>query len=104
MTGKIIGLGLAGLIQVAFWLVCAWGLVKFATSTFGDILGALSIPADMIIVCLVFFILGYFLYAIMMAAIGAVTSNVRDGQQLSVIVTMSAAFPFLHYALYLRRW
>ncbi|BAZ97346.1 MULTISPECIES: ABC transporter permease [Dehalococcoides] len=94
MTGKIIGLGLAGLIQVAFWLVCAWGLVKFATNTFGDILGALSIPADMIIVCLVFFILGYFLYAIMMAAIGAVTSNVRDGQQLSVIVTMSAAFPF----------
>ncbi|PKH47795.1 sodium extrusion protein NatB, partial [Dehalococcoides mccartyi] len=27
MTGKIVGLGLAGLIQVAFWLVCAWGLV-----------------------------------------------------------------------------
>ncbi|AII60942.1 ABC transporter, permease protein [Dehalococcoides mccartyi CBDB1] len=94
MTGKIVGLGLAGLIQVAFWLVCAWGLVKFATKTFGDILGALSIQADMIVVCLVFFILGYFLYSILMAAIGAITPNVRDGQQLSVIVTMSAAFPF----------
>nr|BEL00894.1 ABC transporter permease [Dehalococcoides mccartyi] len=94
MTGKIVGLGLAGLIQVAFWLVCAWGLVKFATKTFGDILGALSIQADMIVVCLVFFILDYFLYSILMAAIGAITPNVRDGQQLSVIVTMSAAFPF----------
>ncbi|BAQ34676.1 ABC transporter permease [Dehalococcoides sp. THU3] len=94
MTGKIVGLGLAGLIQVTFWLVCAWGLVQFATKTFGDILGALSIQADMIIVCLVFFVLGYFLYSILMAAIGAITSNVRDGQQLSVIVTMSAAFPF----------
>ncbi|WP_411814569.1 ABC transporter permease [Dehalococcoides mccartyi] len=94
MTGKIVGLGLAGLIQVAFWLVCAWGLAQFATKTFGDILGALSIQADMIIVCLVFFVLGYFLYSILMAAIGAITSNVRDGQQLSVIVTMSAAFPF----------
>ena len=94
ITGKVLGLGIAGLIQIVFWLVSAWGLLGLASSSIGGMFTTLQFPVSVIALSLVYFILGYFLYAILLAGVGAIVPTVRDGQQMSVVVTMLGAIPF----------
>lgn len=81
MTGKILGIGAAGLIQMA-----VWGLCLLLMSVYG----ALLVPADKIpipslsvwtvLAFLAFFVIGYFLYASLYAALGS-TGNVESEMQ-----------------------
>ncbi|MDD5701720.1 MAG: ABC transporter permease, partial [Dehalococcoidales bacterium] len=95
IIGKVLGLGAAGLIQMVFWLLSAWGLMTLASFSIGGVFSTLQFPANVIILSLVYFILGYFLFAVMMAGVGAIAPTVRDGQQLSVIFSLVAAIPFV---------
>jgi len=94
ITGKVLGLGAAGLIQMIFWLFSAWGLLSLASSSIGGIFSSMQFPVSVIALSLVYFILGYFLFAILLAGIGAIVPTVRDGQQLSVMVTLLGSIPF----------
>lgn len=93
MAGKIIGLGAVGLIQIIFWIISANFLVRFASSSFSNILGALQVTPDFWILAIVYFILGYLLLAILYSAIGAVTSTTREGQQLSPLFVIPILIP-----------
>jgi len=93
LAGKVIGLGAAGLLQVIIWLISARFLVQFASSTWGDIIGSLQIPADFLILGIIYFILGYLLFAVLMAGVGAISPNARDGQSLSTMFTLAGIAP-----------
>ncbi len=94
IAGKVLGLGAAGLVQILFWLLSAWGLLALASSGIGGVFATLQIPPQTIALGLVYYILGYFLFAVLLAGIGAIVPTVRDGQQFSVVVTMMGAIPF----------
>jgi ABC-2 type transport system permease protein len=99
MTGKVLGIGAAGLLQVAIWIVFA--IVAF---TWGDeILTRFGmappsiprVPAALAVVVLAFFAGGYFLYATLYAALGAIASSWQDAQNLqfpALIILMVAFF------------
>ncbi|MDE1190685.1 MAG: ABC transporter permease [Arachidicoccus sp.] len=109
MMGKIIGIGLVGLLQFLIWIVLtiflkvlvpmffaksdsgAAASIHSAMSAISDINFALIIP-----VFLIYFLGGYFLYASLFAAIG---STVSDGQQdlqgLQLPVTLPIIFGFV---------
>lgn len=93
LTGKVLGLGAAGLIQVAVWLASAPLLLNLASSTFGGFFSNVQLPANFIILGIVYFILGYLLFAVISAGIGAVAPNAREGQQLATIFTLLAIAP-----------
>ena len=93
ITGKVLGLGAAGLLQIIVWLLSARYLAGIASSTIGGMLSSLQIPADFLILSLVYFILGYFLFAIIMAGAGSIGATAREGQQLSVFFTLAAVSP-----------
>jgi ABC-2 type transport system permease protein len=93
LTGKVLGLGAAGLVQVAFWLICIPLLLQLASSTIGDLLGMIQLPANFIALGLVYFILGYFLFAVLSAGVGAITPSARESQGLASIFTMLAVCP-----------
>ena len=62
MAGKIIGLGSVGLTQYLIWSVMSLSILLYATSMTG--MGQIpSINPVIFIYFVVFFILGYFLYA-----------------------------------------
>lgn len=90
MLGKIIGIGLVGLTQYA-----VWGLFAFAI-TLPGIVGVLglsggalpSIPGMTILAFVVFFLLGYFLYAGLYAALAAPFNTEQEAQQLVMIPGM----------------
>lgn len=93
LAGKVIGLGAAGLLQVIIWLISARFLVQFASDTWGDILGSMQIPTDFLILGIIYFILGYLLFAVLMAGVGAISPNARDGQSLSTMFTLAGIAP-----------
>jgi ABC-2 type transport system permease protein len=94
ITGKVLGLGCAGLIQIGVWLVSARILADMASTSIGGILSGLSIPTDYLIVSLIYFVTGYLLFAIIMAGAGSIGATARESQQFSTIFTLMAVVPF----------
>jgi ABC-2 type transport system permease protein len=93
MSGKILGVGAAGLAQIAIWV--ALGAVLFATKdSILDALGASSgasvLPSftvGQLAVAIVFFVFGYLFYSALYAAVGAMVSSEQDSQQAQMPVT-----------------
>ena len=95
LTGKILALGAAGLVQMFFWLLSARLLVAVMSTNIAGFLSNLQIPIDLAILSMIYFILGYLLFAILMAVVGSIAPTAREGQQLSVLFTMTAVLPFM---------
>jgi ABC-2 type transport system permease protein len=97
MTGKIFGIGLVGLTQVAIYAATA-GAVRIYLSTQGssEMAGILSsfTPGKMAFF-LVFFVLGYFMYTALFACIGAVCNSEQEAQNLQSPVTMCLMLPMV---------
>jgi ABC-2 type transport system permease protein len=93
LTGKVLGLGAAGLVQVAIWLASLLLLLNLASSTIGGFFGTIQLPANFLVLGIVYFILGYSLFAALSAGVGAISPSVREGQQLSMIYAMLVYVP-----------
>ena len=93
LTGKVLGLGAAGLVQIVIWLLSAVFLVRLASTTIGGFLSTLQIPANLLILGIVYFILGYLLFAVLMAGIGAISATARESQQMSMLIIMPVWIP-----------
>ncbi len=93
LVGKVLGLGTAGLVQVVIWLALAPLLLRLASSSFGGFISTIQIPANFLILGIVYFILGYLLFASLSAGVGAISPNAREGQQLSMIYTLFVYVP-----------
>ena len=92
LVGKVLGLGTAGLLQVAVWFVT---VAIFSQVAQGIIpaLSSLSIPASLIGWGILYFILGYLLLAALYAGIGSIGATAREGQGWSTIFTLPAISP-----------
>jgi ABC-2 type transport system permease protein len=98
MTGKILGVGTAGLIQLVVWL----GMGALSLAYRDEILhwlgakgGGAALPAlspGVIGLVVAFFILGFFFYASLYAAVGAMISSEGDTQQAQMPVTILLVF------------
>ena len=93
LAGKITGLGALGLAQVLFWLSCGWALMGGAGTLFA--FAAVFIKPLTILLGLVYFLLGYLLFATFMATAGALGTSMREGQQIGGIFSMMAALPLM---------
>lgn len=85
LLGKVIGIGLTSLTQLAIWVALLIGAAQFKPAWFFIITTA---PKSAFAFTLVYFMLGYAVYALMFAAIGAMVTNLRDAQQLSLPIFM----------------
>lgn len=94
MAGKILGVGGAGLIQVAVWLAIGAATLAHREQILGAFGASGSGPAlpslafGQIAIALAFFVLGYFFYASMYAAVGAMVSSEQDTQQVQMPITV----------------
>jgi ABC-2 type transport system permease protein len=88
-----LGIGAAGLVQVAFWVLSAPFLLSLASSSIGGFISTIQLPANFVVLAVVYFILGYLLFAVISAAIGAISSGSREGQQLIGVFTLPMLIP-----------
>jgi ABC-2 type transport system permease protein len=101
MLGKILGVGAAGLLQIAAWAVMSLVSIHYR----GDILGVFGVKAggwnmpdlgpDALAVILAYFVLGYFFYASLYAAIGAMVSSEQEAQQAQTPVLLLLLVPMI---------
>jgi ABC-2 type transport system permease protein len=99
VTGKVLGIGAAGLAQVIVWAVSLPFLLNLASSTIGGILSTTHLTAGFLVLGVIYFILGYFLFAVLSAGVAAVSASVREGQGLASIFVMFAVAPFWVFSL-----
>ena len=93
LTGKVLGLGAAGLVQVVVWLASLPLLLNLASSTIGGFFGTIQLPANFLVLGIVYFILGYLLFAALSAGVGAISSSAREGQPLAMIYALLVFVP-----------
>lgn len=95
LLGKIIGLGAAGLLQILFWFISASLIVGLASSSLGGMFSSLEIPVRLIVFGIVYFILGYLLFAVLFASLGAIVPTYREGQQLAFFIIIPGIMPLM---------
>lgn len=91
--GKVLGLGAAGLVQVAIWLVSMPLLLLLASSTVGGFLTTLRVPVLFYVLAVVYFVLGFLLFATLSAGVGAISTGAREAGQLSAFFTLFPIVP-----------
>lgn len=92
LAGKITGLGLLGLIQTSVWMGTSYGLLKVSGSTF-NLPAAFQLSVSFLLWGLVFFLLGYAVYASLMAGLGALVPNLREASQSTIVVIAPLIIP-----------
>ncbi|PFP30374.1 hypothetical protein COJ96_06590 [Bacillus sp. AFS073361] len=99
MFAKIIGIGLLSLTQLAVFLSVGYFSLKQNMESlkegFFGVYGFDNIPLGTIIYSVVFFILGYFLYATLAAFLGSLVSRIEDVQQMITPMTMLVVAGFM---------
>ncbi|MGH7656791.1 MAG: ABC transporter permease, partial [Gemmatimonadales bacterium] len=107
LLGKVVGVGAAGITQLGIWI----GAAMLITANIAAIVGTFTggVPAEsagagmsaplispgLLVVFLLFFLVGFFLYAAAYAAIGAMTNSVQEAQQSATIVNIFIVVGFL---------
>jgi ABC-2 type transport system permease protein len=92
LTGKIIALGMVGLLQTVVWVVIGRALLTAGEQTF-NLGAAFRLPPSFLYWAVVFFLLGYALYASLMAGLGALVPNLREASQATLIVVFPLIIP-----------
>lgn len=101
LAGKVLGLGAAGLVQVVVWVISMPLLLRLASSSIGGLISTIQLPAGFLILGVVYFVLGYSLFAVLSACIAAITSTVQEAQGLAGIYGIFAVAPFWFLSLLL---
>lgn len=92
LLGKIIGLGALGLTQLVIWIGGA--LLALALGQNLNFLAGVTVPLDLLIIAVVYFLLGYFFFASIMAGIGAVVGSEQESRQIAGIFSFVLVIPF----------
>jgi ABC-2 type transport system permease protein len=99
LLGKVLALGTAGFIQVLIWLFSAPWLLNLASSSIGNFLRGIEIPGNFIVLGIVYFILGYLLFAVLSIGVGAISSSATEAGTLSMFYTMACFIPLWFFGL-----
>ncbi|MBF8377353.1 ABC transporter permease [Alicyclobacillus mali] len=99
MFGKVIGVGLAGLLQflvyIVFFVIC-YNLSPSPLWSLGGMpVDFSAIPLRVLVLYFVFFVLGYFFYATLYAALGSLVSRSEDVTQSMLPLTLLMIVAFL---------
>ncbi len=92
MAGKIIGLGMVGIVQIAAWSASVVAIFFVARALF-EPLQTLSLPLDVLLLAGLYFIPIYLLVAAALGSVGAAVTAVQEGQQLSGVVSLLLFLP-----------
>ena len=101
LTGKVLGLGAAGLLQVLVWIISMPLLLNLASSSLGGILSTIHVSAAFWVLGVVYFILGYSIFAVISASIASVSSTMQEAQALAGMYSIFNFAPFWGLSLML---
>jgi ABC-2 type transport system permease protein len=94
--GKILALGVLGLLQTALWAGVLWAVARLGGEALG-IPPGFVIPPRLLVWCFVYSLLGYAMYGAQMAGLGALAPDVKDsrGATMVVLIPLIIVYAFL---------
>ncbi|MCP4164731.1 MAG: ABC transporter permease [Chloroflexi bacterium] len=94
MLGKVLGLGVVGLVQMTVWLVGGSLALGQRGGGLGTDAAGFELSPPLLMWTLLYFLLGYLVYASLLGAVGALAPNVREGTQFTFILILPLLIPF----------
>lgn len=94
LAGKVLGMGTLGLTQVFVWTASAFSLGSGLVILLGVTLSLFARP-EVFVLMVVFYILGFTVYAVLLGSLGALGADFRESQQISGVVTLIATIPMM---------
>lgn len=95
LVGKILGLGALGLTQLVIWLVAGGALLSAGQGV--AFLSGVTLSPELIIISLIYFIIDYFLFAGIMAGIGATVGSEQESRQYAGALSIISIVPFFFF-------
>lgn len=107
LAGKVLGVAGVGFTQYLIWalsgvVLSSYGAAIAARSGFGAATQLFRIPPSLMVYAVVFFLAGYFLYASLYAAVGAMVPSDEEVQLLQLPITLVIVTAFLLYPAVMR--
>jgi ABC-2 type transport system permease protein len=93
LAGKTIALGLASLLQMVGWVVIGYGLFSLGGMNF-TLSSGLQLTPEVFFWSAVMLVLGYSIYAALMAGAGALLPNWREGTSITLVLVLPALLGF----------
>ena len=94
LAGKVLGLGALGLTQVMVWILSAFALSGGAAGLLGVVIPLLTRP-EVFILGVVYYLLGFLVYAVLMGAVGSLGTTMQESQQLAGLFSLTAFLPMM---------
>jgi len=98
MMGKLFGIAAIGLTMVGVWMASLFGALVWKSGGASEITGQLLLAlrtSNLIPMFLLYFLLGYLLYATLILALGSVCNTLKEAQSYMGMVTMLMMVPML---------
>ncbi|MDW7727364.1 MAG: ABC transporter permease [Candidatus Methanoperedens sp.] len=95
LTGKVLGLGAVGLTQIFIWQIIGFSLLFLNPIFSAIVLDKIHVSISILALAFIYFILGYFVFASIMAGVGAVVTTSREGQQMAGLFSITGAIPLI---------
>ena len=100
LAGKLLGLGGAGLLQIAVWIliliVGGIGIVPLLMTS------QIEMPWVALALAIPLFLVAFLFFGSLMLGTGSLGSNMREAQQLAMVWSLTAALPMMMMAVLLR--
>lgn len=91
LTGKVLGLGLLGLVQVLLWIAAGLLMARFSGADLT--MAGMALPWTTVALLVSYYLLGYLVYGSLLAGVGATVTNMREGSQLVALLVLPCALP-----------
>lgn len=94
LTGKILALGILGLLQLVIYI----GALLIGVRLYGgdlSFLSAINLSAGTIVILVIYFVLGYLFFAAAFGAVGAISTSITDGPALATVFILPAMLPLV---------
>ena len=101
LWGKILGLGVLGVLQMVVWAV-AGGAIFIISQDAGAMLASINLPAWLLGVGAVYLLLGYLLYGSVLGGIGASSSSAQEASSIAGIFSLLALSPMFAFTSLLK--
>jgi len=94
LSGKIIALGMVGLLQTLVWSGTGLLVLRLSGRSL-SIPEEFQLPTSILVWGLIFFILGYMVYASLMAGVGTLVSSVKEASQATFLMIIPLVIPLV---------
>lgn len=85
IAGKILGVGVLGLLETGIWVGTLWLVVKMGGQPL-NIPPGFELPTGLLVWALIYFLTGYMMYGALLAGVGALAPDVKDTRGASMLV------------------